>query len=378
MFIVGCHRSGTSMLAGIARQLVQDLSDRPALEEGLVGGNAENPGGFFESEMLVETNNYLLELLNASWDRPFLAKPVWKNPSLLEVLVPLREKFRCYWQEPWIDKDPRLCLLWDAYRHILLRQPTGVAVIRNPLLVASSLELRNGFSPTKSAIIWWLYHYHLLNASEPRRLLTICDAALLQGEPGCIASVTHFLDEHAFHDANISHAHLQARLEAALRERYQPNYRRAQPLVPPPNSLLEQIFHIWQRWQESGCHDDVLREGFASMPAQILEVYEEEIGQGLRDTYAPMTQAFAQRCEITQKQITALSSLQGEMESCWSTNQALQQELACDRQRLESECEHLRGEMASIKRSDSWRITRPLRWLKKRMGSFKTKLDTQP
>ena len=366
------------MMAGIARQLIEDLSGRPTAEQELVGGNAENPGGFFESEMLVETNNYLLELLNASWDRPFLAKPVWKNPRLLDVLVPLREKFRCYWQEPWVDKDPRLCLLWDAYSHILLRQPTGVAVIRNPLLVASSLELRNGFTPAKSAMIWWLYHYHLLNASEPSRLLTICDAALVQGEPDCVTRLTRFMHEQAFRDTHISPADLKAKLEAALRERYQSNYRRAHPLAAPPDSLLERVFHIWLRWQESGRHDDVLRDGFASMPTQILEIYEQEMGQGLHDSYPPMSQAFAQRCEITQKQITALSELNGELELCRSKRQELQQELASNRHRLESDCVHLREEIDSMKRSDSWRITRPLRWLKRRLGSFKATMNTQP
>ncbi len=364
-------------MAGITRQLVQDLAGQQATQHELVGGNAENPGGFFESEMLVETNNYLLELVNASWDRPFLAKPVWKNPRLLEVLVPIREKFRCYWQEPWIDKDPRLCLLWDAYSHILLRQPVGVAVVRNPLLVASSLELRNGFSPTKSAIIWWLYHYHLLSASDPSRLLTICDAALLRGEPDCMASLASFMREQTFANTNISTPDLQAKLEGALKERYQPNYRRAHPLEPQPGSLLEQAFHVWRRWQESHRGDDVLRECFARMPAQVLELYEQEMGQGLHGDYPPLSQAFAQRCEITQTEITARSELRNQLDLCLTKNQELQQELDFDRQRHEARHTGLHNEIEAIKRSNSWRFTGPLRWLRRWVRSLKTKINTQ-
>lgn len=365
-------------MAGIVRQLVQDLSDQPTMHHELVGGNAENPGGFFESEMLVETNDTLLEFLNASWDRPFLAKPVWKNPKLLEILVPLREKFKCYWQEPWIDKDPRLCLLWDAYTHIFLRKPTGVAVVRNPLLVASSLELRNGFSPTKSAMLWWLYHYHLLNVTEPSRLLVICDAALVQGEPNCMSGLSTFISKWMFADGTISNADLQKKLEMILRESYQPSYRRAHPLEPQSGSLLEQAFHLWLKWQESGHYDDILREGFAHMPSQLLDLYEQEMGQGLHDSYPPMSKAFAQRCEITQTQSIKLSGLKDQLERCEAKSLALQQEADRDKKRLEIRCELLQKDFEAIKSSSSWRLTRPLRWLIQRLQSLKKTKNIQP
>jgi hypothetical protein len=297
------------MLAGVARQLLANLSGKPAEDQELVGGNAENPGGFFESQLLVHTNEALLALVNATWDRPFLAKPVWKNPELLNRLIDLREQFSAYWQEPWIDKDPRMCILWDAYRHILLRQPIGIAVVRDPLKVAASLEMRNGFSQAKSAIIWWLYYHHLVAASSPNDLLTICDEALLNYDEDCIIDIIDFMRRHQFLPGTTSAAECQDQLSAILKQRCQRRLRRAMPLDPEPGGLLEQAHNHWKHWQTGACSDRIWREGFERLPARLLEQYEEEAGQGAHGSHPPLTEAFAYRCSITKAQQMTIEDL---------------------------------------------------------------------
>ena len=299
MFILGCHRSGTSMLAGLTRQLISNLASVASAEDELVGGNAENPEGFFESHLLVQTSNELLDLVNASWDRPFLAKPVWKNSQLIQSLTPLREQFSDYWHEPWIDKDPRLCLLWDAYTHILLRQPLGMAIVRNPLQVATSLQLRNGFSYNKGAIIWWLYNYHLITSAPESQLLIICDANLLRAEHRCVAEMAHFLSRHRVLPEHISEERLQDELGGVIQRFCKPRLRRAIPVEPEPCGLLKRAFQHWQRWQESECSVAVWREGFETLPSELLELYEEELGQGLHGSLPLLTHGFSQRCGVT-------------------------------------------------------------------------------
>ena len=362
MFIVGCHRSGTSMLTGIARQLIQELGSSAIAEQELVGANAENPGGFFESQLLVQTSDNLLGLVNANWDRPFLAKPVWKNPQLLDALIPLREQFSHYWQEPWIDKDPRVCLLWDAYSHILLRRPTGVLVVRNPLKVATSLGLRNGFSETKSAILWWLYNVHLLRSTDETCLHTICDASLIQCKPECLERLSRFFKRHLLADLNLSNEQIALKLETLLRQRFQPSFRRANAGEPKPGGLLEQAFLLWQSWQESGCDISVLRSGFNSLPAQLLDEYEVEIGQGIGGSHPPFTNGFAQRCEIIQHHANQLFEVQRELESRTSHYQDQQQHMNEECDRLRARCEQLKSDFQEISNSNSWRLTAPVRW----------------
>ena len=355
------------MLAGVMRQLLQDCGSQPLSNQELVGGNAENPSGFFESQFLVETNNRLLELVNACWDRPFLARPVWTNPQLLSELIALREHFSTYWQEPWVDKDPRLCLLWGAYRHILLYQPVAIAIVRNPLTVAASLELRNGFSQTKSALLWWLYHHHLLHAAEPTHLLTVCDGGVLRGDPSCIAALAHFMHRHHVLPTSMTEQRCQVELNTLIEQRCQPKLRRAMPLKPEPGTLLDQAHAIWQGWQASACSESIWRDGFACLPSQVLERYEEELGQGLQGVHPHLSQAYAQRCAIPGTQANRIKELQSELAAFIFTQR---QTIQNSEQTLLQQCtewqartQQLELELQDIHNSTSWQLTRPVRWL---------------
>ena len=67
VFVTGCHRSGTSLLASLMHGLVTGKD--PRQRHGDLALKLENPLGFFESERLVETNDALLKVLGC-WDRP--------------------------------------------------------------------------------------------------------------------------------------------------------------------------------------------------------------------------------------------------------------------------------------------------------------------
>lgn len=162
-WVLGCHRSGTSLLSSVLRSLTGMHS------EDLLGPDLDvhlaNPTGFHESTALWRANEQLLSWAGSTWDRPFVARPAWEDPRSLLLISSLRESLANHTGHVgWIDKDPRLCLTRDAYSHLLLRDPAAIAIMRDPLAVTTSLYRRNGFSLRKGAAIWILYNLHLFNS----------------------------------------------------------------------------------------------------------------------------------------------------------------------------------------------------------------------
>jgi len=153
MFITGCHRSGTSLLAALCAQtLVQQRDDDLA---PLV----DNPRGYFESQRLRNCNDALLRDLGWAWHQPPLHPLDWQRGKRLAQLVELRRGFTDWaTNEDWLDKDPRLCITYGAFEHILLcRTPLAVS-LREPTQVAMSLLKRDGISLERGLLIWWLYN----------------------------------------------------------------------------------------------------------------------------------------------------------------------------------------------------------------------------
>ena len=85
MFVTGCHRSGTSLLASLTYGLV--TRQDPRQRRGDLQLKLENPLGFFESECLVDINEELLQSLGCHWDKPPLFPAIWDQPDTHEWLV---------------------------------------------------------------------------------------------------------------------------------------------------------------------------------------------------------------------------------------------------------------------------------------------------
>ena len=146
----------------------------PMQRRGDLALKLENPLGFFESERLVETNEVLLQGLGCRWDRPPLLPACWDQPPLLEELKPHRSRLSAYALErSWVDKDPRLCITYSAYLHILLRRIPLVVALREPLAVAASLHARNGFSLNRGLVLWWVYNHHIASQMCSEDLLLL-------------------------------------------------------------------------------------------------------------------------------------------------------------------------------------------------------------
>ena len=153
MFVVGCHRSGTSYLSGLLSDSVG--CQRPSDLDRTV----DNPRGYFESTLLRPFNDQLLDAAGYAWDRPPLTPVHWSQGRYLLQAIRRKSDFEGYaLTESWVDKDPRLALTRPLYEHLLLKRVPCVFILRNPLDVARSLWLRDGFSMEKGLLIWFLYN----------------------------------------------------------------------------------------------------------------------------------------------------------------------------------------------------------------------------
>lgn len=176
LLVLGMHRSGTSALTGALRLCGAWVGE----EAELTRANVENPWGFWERRDVREICDRLLHAAGADW---------WKvaNFDLQSIPHAVLSEQRGRFKEVvsvltrhdlWVIKEPRLCLLLPALRDYV-ENPVCVHVFRNPLEVAKSLQLRNGFSISAGLALWETYSRHALKASENLPRLFIAHESLM-------------------------------------------------------------------------------------------------------------------------------------------------------------------------------------------------------
>jgi len=154
VMVMGMHRSGTSALSKL---ISLHGFGMPAT---LLGGNAKNESGFWESSRVNSLNNDLLGEFGQTW---FSVDPL-DPTSMVEAT---RHDFDRRGKELVLDefrdvrrivlKDPRACRVGWFWRDLLKSMSHQVVVpisVRSPVEVANSLETRNGFNPSLSYLIW--------------------------------------------------------------------------------------------------------------------------------------------------------------------------------------------------------------------------------
>ncbi|HEY6330175.1 MAG TPA: sulfotransferase [Blastocatellia bacterium] len=154
--VLGMHRSGTSLVAGI----VNALGVFMGREERLTPKKIDNPAGFWELASIWPINDQILVSMEGTWRRPPVLKSGWE---LSPALSPLLEKARRLVTEEfgnhriWGWKDPRTCLTLPFWRRVVA--PSHFIIcLRNPIDVWNSLALRgDGFPLDKISGLWCQY-----------------------------------------------------------------------------------------------------------------------------------------------------------------------------------------------------------------------------
>ncbi len=162
IFILGMHRSGTSLVASLLREM--GASAGSASQD--IGANEENPRGFHERRDVIDFDQAVLQAVGCDWHRVH-AFDLGRLPEVT------RERFARAAAEivheldderPWFVKDPRLCLTLPVWAGVA-EQPVVVLVHRNPLEVAESLRRRNDFPHGFGIALWERYNLEALRAS---------------------------------------------------------------------------------------------------------------------------------------------------------------------------------------------------------------------
>lgn len=172
LVVLGMHRSGTSSVAGTLSLL------GAAAPRTLMAPAADNPRGFWESQVVMELNDALLAEVSSAWNdwRALARAPGPDAPGRIAGV--LDAEFGG--ADPMVLKDPRMCRLFPAWRAGLTEAgyaPAIVTPLRSPTQVAASLVARNPITAAAGLRLWLRHVLEAEAASRglPRHLMLWSD-----------------------------------------------------------------------------------------------------------------------------------------------------------------------------------------------------------
>ncbi|MBL0318022.1 MAG: hypothetical protein IPP74_01765 [Alphaproteobacteria bacterium] len=157
LIVLGMHRSGTSALSGICHMLGVHMG------EAFLEPTKDNPKGYFEDIACVDIQERILKFFNMSWDSYSLLPSGWHQ---LRSMTPFREELKALISTRdshmiWGIKDPRLCRLLPLWLDIFSElgfSPHFLIPIRNPHEVSSSLVQRDQLRIHHSLMLWFVHN----------------------------------------------------------------------------------------------------------------------------------------------------------------------------------------------------------------------------
>lgn len=387
VLVFGMHRSGTSAFTGVLNLLGVNLGER------LIGGiEGNNRGGFWEHADAVDINDRLLRDLGRSWHDVRELPADWLNSTTAQaarkrVQNLVRSEFtNC---EVWGLKDPRLCLLAELWVDVLQAEGFEVVpilVLRHPEEVAKSLYSRDGMTKTSAYMLWGMHVSNVLRVMADRKIAVVDYAGFLH----------HWRDDLAKAvipcglDLPLDDEIIAGKVHDFLKESERHNRVLNVSLDTESNPLVETVNAIYECLaSRSIINDDIgplrgLLDNFNSI-AKILREPLFELFDHVQMHAQRATLLEGRLARVTEK-IEAVVVLQSELTLEKSESSRLGLELSRLSERMAREHELHRTELdrerqaaehlerllsrkeesiRELTRSTSWRITAPLRWVKK-------------
>ena len=358
ILILGMHRSGTSALTGLLSMCDVYLGSE------LMAANFANEKGYFENNKICKLNENLLLQIDSSWDDVFFNEQKLEKITSSRILKDLIETEFKYC-DIFAIKDPRLVFLFPVYIKILNELNINVKIIipyRNPLEVASSLAKRNAFCLEKSMTLWAC---HMLLAEKftrkfPREF--VCFNALMKNPEMIINSISknlklalnkkylenkeeiHGFIEPSLKHHNISFDNLSSNIPSIvakilqLRDKYN-----SKEITKEFDPLVHEFFS----YQKLFYNEDLM----------TLFVEHSNVKIRLQET----EQELQERVAESQKLQKNLHVKEAQWQEALKSKAILQEELEKEQSKLCS----LKNELISIHTGVSWKITRPLRKIKR-------------
>ena len=198
LFITGMHRSGTSLLT------------RLLLGYGFYSGNANDfhdpdkldPNGYWEHKDFLQINELLLKESGASWNQPDkFSIDKLSNVRLNEIKVLANKAIeKMDHHANWAVKDPRMCLTLGFWKEII-PDLCVVAMHRDPLQVAQSLQNRDSFPIQYSVGIWEYYAKALIANAHTCNFSYVFHHKLLSDPEKAIAELSNTLTDWGYEEA---------------------------------------------------------------------------------------------------------------------------------------------------------------------------------
>jgi hypothetical protein len=154
LLVLGMHRSGTSLLACLLNRV------GAALPPDVLGPGPGNPLGHWEPKNLVEINDHVFYALKRRWDDALAIDRSWfHSVCAADLIRRIQGQIRDdYGQSKLLlIKDPRICRLLPLYLVALQNldvEPLIILQVRPAEQVIQSLARRDGLAPELSALLW--------------------------------------------------------------------------------------------------------------------------------------------------------------------------------------------------------------------------------
>lgn len=185
IIVTGMHRSGTSMVASLLKELGLSFGD----PEGFLEADQWNAKGYYEQKNVMDANSLIL-----TGFRKTVGGLEEKLSKAVYQLTPSRTFLESRWRrtrqnvvglvesyDGCVLKDPRFCLTLPFWREATTIQKV-VVCIRHPEEVVESLKKREGY-PRFLGYRFWNYHIrNLLKNVDFSEAIVVNFNELLEGD----------------------------------------------------------------------------------------------------------------------------------------------------------------------------------------------------
>lgn len=386
ILVLGMHRSGTSALTGVLSSLEVYLG------KALLEANFANEKGYFENNSLHLENEKLLAQIGSSWDDMFYDESKLEHVTdFLEFKNCIKKEFE--YSNTFAIKDPRLVYLFPIYEKVLKELGIDVKVIipfRNPIEVASSLNRRDGMSLEKGVLLW---AYNVLLAEKFSRgyeRVFIEFDKLMSDTSGTIELISSKLNIDLLEKYEKNKKYVDEFLEPSLKH----HNIEVDNLSSNTPKIVKDVLSLKDKFNDTKTSEefDALRYEFFSYQKifynddivnsinelQIRKVEldkkdeelsqkDEEMSEKNREL-SQKNEELAQKDEVVYQKDEALSRKDEEL-SRKDEELKHKDNVVLDRENIilgkNNEIDQLRDELLLVYTSRSWKITKPLRKLKK-------------
>lgn len=408
--VLGMHRSGTSALAKLLNNLGLASGDR------LLPANEHNADGHFEDIDVLAIDETVLKRLGTVWHLPL-------NPSRLtqaldrgdlaeelsQAAALIKDRVARY--PNWFVKEPRLSLLMPFWQRVFAQEGISaryVWMVRHPAQVDASLKARDQLGSIHNTQTWLSYQLGILSAVQGQPTYLLDYETLLGDQADWLSSFGRFLGLTLTQnqikdilDSSISRdLHRQRTLtfkENSLVDQFYSELRQAEPValtteisadlsgrwLPKTTELTdpwdwaseldlknrELLIQVRDSGEIAQLNAAQAQTNLAQLQAQRLET--ERLAGELAAKQTTLNQAYADIVELQDKR----TELQDQIMALDARIQGLELELEGLNAQFLTTRELLKhaeqgitdreDQLALILNSTSWKLTKPLRWVKK-------------